>query len=218
MNPDGSVEVHEPLANVRLRVTPTGVSPTPIPEMPWSSALLGDPDVGAAPARAPAPLEDRVVALFERCADISAASDVRDACTVALGIVQEFVSANAGAVLMTTPDGSHLEFIAAFGPQAQKVVNSTLPVNHGIAGFIRDFPVGVIINDVHRDVRFGAAVDRSSGYETRSLLAVPIRAVDGPTHGCLELLNSATGFAPEDLETTEMIASALGAWLRGAQA
>ncbi len=213
---DGSVEVHEPSANVRLRVTPT------VPQhlgLPRSSPLLGEHDgEPLPPGRAQDPLEDRVVALFDRCAEISAATDVRGACAVALGIVQEFVASNAGAVLMTTPDGSRLQFIAAFGPQAQKVVDSTLPVNHGIAGFIRDFPVGIIVQDVHRDARFSAGVDRNSGYETHSLLAVPVRAAVGPVYGCLELLNSTNGFVPKDLETTQMIASALGAWLGVAQA
>jgi hypothetical protein len=217
MNPDGSVEVHEPLANVRLHVAPAVKYGSALPEMPRSSALLGEPDGEAYPMRR-APDPDRAVALFDRCAEISAATDVRGACTVALDLVHEFVGANAGAVLMTTRDGGRLEFMAAFGPQAKKVVGSTLPVDDGIAGFIHNFPVGVIIKDVHRDVRFEAKVDRSSGYDTRSLLAVPVRAVDGPIYGCLELLNSPTGFVPEELETTQAIASALGAWLRGAQA
>jgi hypothetical protein len=225
MNPDGSVEVHEPVANVRLRVTPTAQYTAPIPEMPWSSALLAEADSvppprpgTPRPRQVPDVQEERVAALFDRCAEISSASGVRGASAVALDIVQEFVAANAGAVLLNTSDGQRLEFTAAFGPQARKVVGSTLPVRHGIAGFIRDFPIGVIIKDVHGDARFEAGVDRSSGYVTRSLLAVPVRAVDGRVHGCLELLNSRNGFVPGDLETTQMIASALGAWLSGAQA
>lgn len=215
MNPDGSVEVHEPVANVRLRVVPTQEHAAA--DMPWSSHLLAEPDDHAAPPPVAAPLDDRVVALFDRCSEISAASDARAACTIALNIVREFVPANAGAVIMTTPDGARLEFISAFGPQSQKVVGSTLPLNHGIVGFIRDFPVGVIVKDVHRDARFGGGVDRSSGYTTRSLLAVPVRTANGPTAGCLELLNSQDGFLPRDLETTATIASALGAWLGGSQ-
>lgn len=224
LNPDGSVEVHEPSANVRLRVTPAVKFTTQIPTLPRSSAVLGDAVLGepdGEPERARCTsdaLEERVVALFDRCADISAASNVGAACTISLNIVQEFVSANAGAVLMTTPDGSRLAFTAAFGPQAAKVVGTTLPVKHGIAGFIHDFPIGVIIQDVRRDARFEAGVDRSSGYQTQSLLAVPVRAAQGGVYGCLELLNSSQGFEADDLETTQMIASALGAWLAGAQA
>ncbi len=222
MNADGSVEVHEPQVNVRLRVTPAAQEHSRASAFPISSSLLaGD---GAAPSdtrsparRAPA-LEDSVVDLFDRCGEISAATNVRAACATALDIVQEFVPANAGAVLMITRDNSKLRFVAAFGPQAQKVVDSTLPVNHGIAGFIFDFPMGLIVEDVHTDARFSAGTDRSSGYATHSLLAVPVRSADGPVYGCLELLNSVDGFGPKDLETTQMIASALGAWLAGAQA
>lgn len=217
MNPDGSVEVYEPDANVRFRITPD-VPPPQIPEMPRSSQVLGEPDdeLETIPSL-PDPRIDRMVVVFERCAQISAAADEREACTIALTIVRELVASNAGAVLLSMRSGGGLRFVTAFGPRAKKVLNSSLPVNDGIAGFIHGFRLGVIIKDVRRDARFEAGVDRHSGYVTRSLLAVPIHAVSGPVYGCLELLNSPIHFTPEDLAIVQMVASALGAWLRATE-
>lgn len=210
MNADGSVDVHEPNANVRLRVTP--VAPPPA-ESPLPSALLG-----AGPPAEPDPGIDRMAVVFERCAEISAAANPGAASRTALNIVREFVGANAGAVLLATPGGGTSRFVAAFGPRAKEVLNSTLPINNGIVGFIHSFRFGVIIKDARRDARFEAGVDRASGYQTRAVLAVPIHEARGPVYGCLELLNSPTGFTPADLEVVQTVASALGAWLHRAEA
>lgn len=157
--------------------------------------------------------DDRMAVVFDRCGVIAAASDVRSACAAALTVLAELIPADAGAVLVRTRSGTSLRFIAAFGPKAMKVVDTAIPVDQGIAGFSHGFRMGVIVEDVRHDDRHYVRVDRASGYRTNSLLAVPLLTADQVSAGCMELLNSPAGFAPEDLEVAGVVARSLGEWL-----
>jgi len=70
-----------------------------------------------------------------------------------------------------------------------KLVGTHIPVDQGIAGFAHTFGVAVIVEDARRDARHYKAVDRSTGYRTEAVLAVPIKAPGGASMGCMELLN-----------------------------
>jgi len=74
-----------------------------------------------------------------------------------------------------------------------------IPDTAGIAGAV--FQTGKTINIPHAyaDLRFNPAVDRSTGYFTRSLLCVPIVNKDGRTIGVTQTLNKKGGpFTAED--------------------
>lgn len=158
-------------------------------------------------------LDDRMELVFDRCAVIVASLDVRSACAAALTVLAELVPADAGAVLVRTRSGNSLRFAAAFGPRAQRVIDTAIPIDQGIAGFCHGFNMGVIVDEVDADQRHYDRVDRASGYRTRSLLAVPIVSDGTQTSGCIELLNSPTRFAQGDLEVARVVAGALAEWL-----
>lgn len=158
-----------------------------------------------------APL-DPTESLFERCAVISEARDIAGASRAALDLARHFVPADAGAVLVTTRDGGRLQFVAAFGPKAGEVLESAIPVDSGIAGFINHFQTATIVRDVRRDCRFEPSVDRDTGYHTQSMLAVPIHNSHGPCFGCLELINPPRRFSPHDLQVAQAVGSSLAAW------
>lgn len=157
--------------------------------------------------------DDRMEVVFERCSVISAAADVRSACAAALTIFAELVPADAGAVLVRTRSGSSLRFAAAFGPRAQNIIDTAIPIDQGIAGFAFGFGMGVVVEDVEHDDRHYARVDKASGYRTRSLVAVPLLSMDGRTCGVLELLNAPTRFSAEDMEIGRVVAGSLAEWL-----
>ena len=214
---DGSVDVHEPDADVHLRVVPMFPTRTPLSELPRAPQWLGESE-RVVPNGRPVPdgWIDHMALVGECRGRIALAKNDAEACDIALTLMGDLVAANAGAVLLRTPDGETLRFAAAFGPRAEHVLDATVPIAEGIVGFIHTVRSGVIIVDVHRDIRFQGTVDRTSGYETRSVLGVPIQAVQGQMYGCLELLNSPNGFTPRDLDQAQTVASALGAWMHNA--
>ncbi|MDP2310191.1 MAG: GAF domain-containing protein [Pseudomonadota bacterium] len=221
MNPDGSIGVMDAVSKVRMRVSSEEDDQVCGLEMPPASMTLdgAEPPVDLVPpprswgwdVGAPS---TRLAVALERVDTIYAAPDVATACNIALQIVTNLVAADSGAVLLRGAGTKSLSFEAAVGPQASRVLKTTLPMAEGIAGFSYTSGIGVIIQNVDADGRFASEVDRASGYRTRSLLAAPVRVVDGPIFGCLELLNAPAGFQPEDLEIVRVVAGALAGRLR----
>jgi len=76
-----------------------------------------------------------------------------------------------------------------------------LPLGRGIAGWVARTGEAVRSADAAKDERFDPSVDKTTGYTTRSILAVPIRADDaGPIRGVVQVLNRNEGVFDDDDE------------------
>ena len=74
-----------------------------------------------------------------------------------------------------------------------------LPLGQGIAGWVARTGEDVRTNEPARDERFDPSFDRTTGFTTRSILAVPIRDASGPIRGVVQVLNRRDGgFDEED--------------------
>ncbi|MBI3467640.1 MAG: sigma-54-dependent Fis family transcriptional regulator [Planctomycetes bacterium] len=83
-----------------------------------------------------------------------------------------------------------------------------LPEDLGIVGVVLQSGQPAIVNDVRTDPRFGAAVDKQSGYQTRSLIALPLNDPSGQRIGVFEVLNKNHGqFTEEDRATLDLLAA-----------
>jgi len=106
--------------------------------------------------------------------------------------------ADAGSIIFIEED--KLVFKVARGSESGKLVGFSIPKSSGIAGWVAENGTAVRIDDVRSDRRFNPEVDKLTGYETRSLLCVPLKVKAG-TMGVLELINKKNGvFTPEDEE------------------
>lgn len=230
MNPDGSVDVVVDVINsqspLKMRVSSDADGMSVRVDMPRSSLEYSELDEADPSALQPPPRtwgwdvgvqSDRLTVALERSDQIYATPDVQTACNAALGIVSNLVDADAGAVLLRAASDATLLFVAAFGPRAGQVLDTALEVTDGIAGFTYSSGIALVVQDAHADGRYAAQIDRASGYRTRSLLSAPIRVVNGPIFGCLELLNAPKGFSAEDLAVIRIVAAALAGRLRAAE-
>ncbi|MFQ5902096.1 MAG: sigma 54-interacting transcriptional regulator [Candidatus Binatia bacterium] len=78
----------------------------------------------------------------------------------------------------------------------------------GIAGAAAMTGQTINVEDAHRDPRFYSAMDTHTGYHTRSLLAVPLRNLEGQIIGAFEVLNKKGGtFTEEDEEILRSLAA-----------
>lgn len=85
------------------------------------------------------------------------------------------------------------------------------PVTQGIAGEVARTGTTVNLPDAYADPRFNAAIDRSSGFRTRNMLAVRLVGHDGTSVGVLQLLNKRSGpFASRDEEVATFLAGQAG--------
>ena len=82
------------------------------------------------------------------------------------------------------------------------------PADRGIAGFV--VKTGTLLNvpEPYDDARFNSAVDRDTGYRTRSILCAPLRARSGRIIGAVQVLNKVgeVPFSADDERTLDAIA------------
>jgi putative methionine-R-sulfoxide reductase with GAF domain len=98
---------------------------------------------------------------------------------------------DAGSILLL--EDNNLVFKVAKGQRASDIVGKTIPKDRSIAGWILENSQPVRIADVKKDERFNPDIDALTGYETKSVLCVPLMMRTGVI-GVLELLNKKDGF------------------------
>jgi len=81
-----------------------------------------------------------------------------------------------------------------------------LPVGKGLAGSVAATGDMIILHDAYADPRFDRSSDDKSGFQTRSMLCVPIKNRDGKVVGVLQLLNKKSGkFGTKDVDFLESL-------------
>jgi diguanylate cyclase (GGDEF)-like protein len=134
--------------------------------------------------------------------------------TAVLRKANEFVPSEAGSILLDNPndkrqsrDDNDLTFIAAFGDQAEGLLGREISASSGIAGHVYSSGVSHIASDAKDDALFNSAFDQESGYETGSLIAIPVR-IEHEVCGVLELVNrqDSSHFSQRDLNLLEIFA------------
>ena len=102
--------------------------------------------------------------------------------------------------------------------QHKSMVDLRLRPGQGIAGWVAQREKGAIVSNVTEDSRFTLEVDKLLGFQTISLLAVPLRGRGGVI-GVLELVNKLSGepFTEDDQPLAEMLAASAAIALANAQ-
>jgi len=121
--------------------------------------------------------------------------------------VTELLNVEEGSLLLADQATGDLVFAYTTGPFGQQLLGQHIPRGVGLAGYVFEHGESVIVNDVKRDERFYKITDKSSGFVTRAILAVPLRGVGG-VHGVIEALNRRDGgeFTAEDQQLLEALA------------
>jgi len=121
-------------------------------------------------------------------------------------VVCDLTDAETGSILLADRRTGELRFEATTHPDGHAIYQMAVPME-SIAGWVFQQNEPVMVSDAQEDPRFYAQVDRETGVETRSLIAVPM-AVRGRVIGVLEVINRHNGgaFTPDDLETLRILA------------
>lgn len=67
------------------------------------------------------------------------------------------------------------------------------PVGQGIAGIVAREGETIRIDDAYADPRFNRSVDQQTGYQTRSILTLPVKNMEGEVFAVAQLLNRKDG-------------------------
>ncbi|QDT36269.1 sigma-54 interaction domain-containing protein [Stratiformator vulcanicus] len=93
-----------------------------------------------------------------------------------------------------------------------------IPDNVGIVGSVLRSGERVRVDDAKTDTRFGSQVDKQTGYQTKTLLAEPMRNRAGEIIGVFEAINRLTGnFNDDDADLLGLLATQAAVALENAQ-
>ncbi len=123
--------------------------------------------------------------------------DMQDILSKVITSTNEIFEAEAGSVALLDPGSQQLVIRAAVGAGADAVRGLRIPANKGIVGWVLAHEKPALVPDVSHDSRFYQAVDESSGFQTRSVMCVPMQT-DGRTIGVIELMNMRPDYIGEN--------------------
>lgn len=114
-----------------------------------------------------------------------------------VAVAVRLIGAERGSLFLLDPGGRTLTSLVAQGLEAGAI---TIGVGEGIVGTVAATGRALLLADPYGDPRFDQAVDRATGFKTRSLLTVPVRDREGTLVAVLQLLNKKRGgFGREDV-------------------
>ena len=128
----------------------------------------------------------------------------------ALETALEVVGADAGSVLLHSPEQNVLVFRHAVGPVAASLIGTSLDLSlgRGIAAIVFQTGASRITPDVAVDRDHVGTVDARTGYQTRSLMTVPLHTRRGSPLGVMQFVNKRVGdFGTGDMAVAEIVAS-----------
>lgn len=114
--------------------------------------------------------------------------DMQEILSKVITSTNEIFEAEAGSVALIEPSGREIVIRAAVGAGADAVRGLSLPISKGVIGWVASHEKPALIPDVTLDDRFYGGIDEESGFQTKSILCVPMQA-DGHTIGVIELMN-----------------------------
>jgi signal transduction protein with GAF and PtsI domain len=118
----------------------------------------------------------------------------------------------ACSLLLVDQTTQELEFAITLQGDQARFSGFRLKPGQGIAGWVARNGKPLLVPDVQKDPRFYADVDQSTGFQSRSILCVPLKA-KGRVIGVLEAINKRD--APDSAFTKEDLAmlTALASWV-----
>jgi diguanylate cyclase (GGDEF)-like protein len=136
----------------------------------------------------------------------------------------EFVPSESGSILLDDPtkksavrENNHLFFVAAFGPVGRELLGKQISGKLGIAGHVYQSGNPYISRDVTKDPMFFRQFDQTMGYNTRSIVCVPV-FIEKDVCGVIELINRLNGepFSEHDLNLLQIFAGYTSVTLQNA--
>ncbi|OGO10499.1 MAG: hypothetical protein A2Z66_11615 [Chloroflexi bacterium RBG_13_66_10] len=166
-----------------------------------------------APSTPPAELDElreiviRLSRMVEVSVTLNSTLDLDRLLQFIIGTAADLVACEAASVMLVDENTHELFFAAATGSDPRELAGIPVPLEGSIAGTIVREDRPLIINDVTTDPRHFRQVGEKTGFQTRSLIGVPMR-IRERVLGVLEAVNKRQGvFNEADLQTLSIIAS-----------
>jgi GAF domain-containing protein len=115
--------------------------------------------------------------------------------------------AAAASIALVDETQQQLVFKVATGAGKENVIGLSIPLDHGLAGYVAMTGQPISVRDVQQDARFNQDFASSTGYIPRSILATPL-LVEDRVIGVMEVLDKidAPSFGMRDMDLLGMFA------------
>lgn len=129
--------------------------------------------------------------------------------------VQDLFGVEKCSLILLDEQTNQLFFQVALGTVPDQQVRFS--VNQGIAGWVVRHGEPALVNDVQADARWYAQADSTTGFTTRSILALPLKTRDKVV-GVIELINKLRGtFSQKDLQLLDSISNSIAGAIENAR-
>jgi len=142
---------------------------------------------------------EKLGAVVEKCSIINSTLNIAEVLENIMKYANLVTDSAASTLMLLDEETGELVFSVPTGPKSDKLTDIRIPPGKGIAGWVAANEQHLLIPDVSKDPRFYGKVDKITGYQTKSILCVPIKT-KSKMIGVLEVINKAGGisFAEED--------------------
>lgn len=140
---------------------------------------------------------DELAFLHQTGQALTASLEQDDVLRSLLQKVQEHFKVEAVSVALVEEETQDLVFQFATGAAADAVIGIRLKPGQGIAGWVAQTGIPLVVPAVHHDARWYPGVDERTGFQTRAIVAVPLR-VGSEILGVLEAINPPGGSMSEE--------------------
>lgn len=153
-------------------------------------------------------LERRLEALRLWGERVSTEGGLRNLFSSFLPNLSETMNAERSTLFLYDPINDQLWSLAAQGEALRQFV---VPIGKGIAGHVAKTGEALLVEEAYDDPRFDSSHDQSSGFRTRSVIAIPIFEPNGLPLGVIQVLNRRDGsvFKEDDFEFLKDMSQAI---------
>ncbi|MFB3894675.1 MAG: ATP-binding protein [bacterium] len=133
-------------------------------------------------------LERKVQTLYRVNDFMASVTDLKKLLTQIMQESKDIVDAEASSLLLYDPKTDELYFDIAKGGTEEAIKQIRLKMGEGIAGTVAKKRKELVVQDVKKDKRFAQRVDKTTKFQTRNILAVPMIRKDRLI-GVVEVIN-----------------------------
>lgn len=123
-----------------------------------------------------------------------------DVLNVVMEQISDLLKPKNWSLLLVDEETNELSYEIAVGPGADKLKTVRLKTGEGIAGWVANNRVPLLVPDVTKDARFSSKADRTTRFKTKSVICVPLK-IKGKCLGVIQLINEfqENTYSDEDL-------------------
>jgi len=134
---------------------------------------------------------------------LTSAIELNDVLSTIMKKTKTLVKAEAWSILLVDHETGELVFEKTAGKKGRKIKmkKERLKIGEGIAGWVAQERIPVVVPDVSKDPRFSSRIDTETDFRTKSIICVPIQNKE-TVLGVLEVVNKSNDepFTKEDLD------------------